>query len=142
MSIRGNPRKPTLEKTYISLLICFLTKAILSSSVPTSQQTPSLKPISDSPTGEVCLHIFIVINCRKFVGAARELKEVQDLFQSEEVQHRTTNMTADQQTWWHFSPAKSPHFGGFWEAGVCLMKQRLRKILGDHRFTYTQLRRH
>lgn len=39
---------------------------------------------------------------------------------------------------WNFIPAHSPHFGGLWEAGIKSCKAHLKRVIGNHVFTYEE----
>ena len=73
------------------------------------------------------------------MGAARNLQDIENMLKSTELQHKTTSLTANNDIQWHFSPARAPHFGGLWEAGVRIMKLLLKKLVGEHKLTYMQL---
>lgn len=42
------------------------------------------------------------------------------------------HLSAEQEVKWHFNPARTPHFGGLWEAGVQVMKTQLHKLVSSH----------
>ncbi|XP_062539147.1 uncharacterized protein LOC134207441 [Armigeres subalbatus] len=67
-------------------------------------------------------------NATNFVGAGREIR---NLFRSQQHRHSVSNETSSQSIQFHFIPAKSPNFGGLWEACVKSMKHHLRRVIGS-----------
>ncbi|XP_038106708.1 uncharacterized protein LOC119766311 [Culex quinquefasciatus] len=127
---RSGPRAaPT--KSYVSVFVCMATKAC------------HLELVSELTTEAfiACLRRFIARrgrprniycdNATNFVGADRELRELRRLFLSQQHRHEVVNETSAQQVKFHFIPAKSPSYGGLWEACVKSMKFHLRRILGN-----------
>lgn len=122
-------------KSYISLFVCMVTKAI------------HLELVSDL-TSEAFLAAFRRFIARRgrctdlysdcgtnFVGANRELQ----LFASQLQEEKFVSMLINDGTTWHFNPPASPHFGGLWETGVKSMKNHLRKLIGSSLFTVEEL---
>ena len=72
------------------------------------------------------------------MGAARELSECYSLLQSADLRQSISHLATIQRIKWHFMPARAPHFGGLWEAGIKSMKTLLRKILPDYFLTYEE----
>ncbi len=60
-------------------------------------------------------------NGTNFVGACRQLREVQDSI---------SKFLTSKNVEWKFIPQHAPHFGGLWEAAVKSTKTHLYKILG------------
>ncbi|XP_043480299.1 uncharacterized protein LOC122509997 [Leptopilina heterotoma] len=52
---------------------------------------------------------------------------------------RVFENTADQNIEWYFSPPRTPHFGGIWEAAVKSLKHHLRRTIGETLLTYEEL---
>ena len=126
---RGYTRKPMFEKSYMALFICLATKAI------------HFEVTEDLSTGSflLCFERFIsrrgcpshVLsdNGSNFVGAARILGQPTSLpYNLAEFSDKISNFSP-RNVQWHFIPARSPHFGGIWEAGVRNMKIQLRKLM-------------
>ena len=127
---RGYTRKLMLEKSYVALFICLATKAI------------HLEVTEDLSTGSFLLcferfisrrgypsHVFSN-NGSNFVGAARILGQSTSLpYNLAEFSDKISNFSP-RNVQWHFIPARSPHFGGIWEAGIRNMKIQLRKLMG------------
>ena len=133
----GNKRKPTLVKTYISIFVCFATKAV------------HLEPVEDLSTPTFLAALTRFVSKRRvpsdihsdhgtnFVGSARKLTEVQELLRSESFRNTASHLASTYQIHWHFIPQYVPHFGGLWKSAVKAMKNVLKKILGSHQL-YTR----
>ncbi|XP_076383739.1 uncharacterized protein LOC143260985 [Megalopta genalis] len=78
-------------------------------------------------------------NGTNFVGAKNEITEVQRFLSSNEHNSKINRFLSDQGINWHFSPPRSPHFGGLWEAAVKSFKGHLYKTIGNELFTFEQL---
>lgn len=122
------------SKAYISLFVCFSTKALhleLVSSLST-------------PTFLAALRRFISRrgipssiwsdNGTNFVGASNELHNLGQflLNTNNEIKERC----AVEGIRWNFIPAYSPHFGGLWEAGVKSTKSHLKRIMANASLTF------
>ena len=78
-------------------------------------------------------------NGTNFVGARRELEEVYKLLSTQKTQESVNQYLTDRKIEWLHTPARSPHFGGIWEAGVKQMKVLLHKTLCTHRLSCDEL---
>ncbi|XP_058064652.1 uncharacterized protein LOC131214287, partial [Anopheles bellator] len=65
-------------------------------------------------------------NGRNFVGAARELHRLRDVFNDAQFQHHVVELAADEGICFSFIPPRSPNFGGLWEANIKVAKRLLR----------------
>ncbi|XP_075163072.1 uncharacterized protein LOC142235697 [Haematobia irritans] len=130
-------RKAPIVKGYVSVFVCFSTKAI------------HLEPCSDlsSAAFEATFARFVgrrglprrVVsdNGRNFVGASRVLlREFSKFIKS------TTKDISDKYAShgfeWSFIPPHAPHMGGLWEAAVKSFKHHFKRIAGSYKFTYEQ----
>lgn len=115
------------SKCYISLFVCFATKAL------------HLEPVTDLTTEsfistlrrfiarrEKPTHIYSD-NGSNYVGASSKLRELGTFLK----QHssKITDSASRENINWHFIPANSPRFRGLWEAGVKSTKHHLKRIL-------------
>jgi hypothetical protein len=75
-------------------------------------------------------------NATNMVGAKSELKKLSELFRTpdNELSAYLTSESID----WKFTPPRSPHFGGLWEAGVKSVKHHLSRAVGKLRFNYEE----
>ena len=132
----GKTKNRRLVKAYIALFICFTTKAI------------HLELVSDltSATFLGALKRFIARrgmpeniysdNGSNFVGANRELST---LFESSEFGDKIITYLSTNNINWHFIPARAPHFGGLWEAGVKSTKFHLKRVLSHAHMTFEEM---
>ncbi|XP_066152747.1 uncharacterized protein [Euwallacea fornicatus] len=118
-------RGSRLPKCYVSVFICFVTKAL------------HLELMSDLSSESFLLafrrfvarrgrpsHVYSD-NGTNFVGANRKLAELGHFLIKESGD--LSNSYAREGMHWHFIPAQSPHFGGLWEAGVKSVKHHLKR---------------
>lgn len=79
-------------------------------------------------------------NGTTFVGANRELtKTLTDLLQSEKHNKEVSAYLEQKKICWHFSPPRSPHFGGLWEAAVKAFKHNFYRSVEEKLLTYEEL---
>jgi len=126
-------------KAYVCLFVCFTTRAIhleLVGDLTTEAFVRALNRFFDRRGKS---EIIYSDNATNFVGAQRHLKELYQLLQNDEHQKKTNEVLSKLGIEWKFIPARSPHFGGLWEAGIKSMKHLLRRVMGDAYFTYEEL---
>ncbi|XP_062713839.1 uncharacterized protein LOC134290676 [Aedes albopictus] len=124
---RPSPRVAP-KKSYVAVFVCMATKAT------------HLELVNELTTAAFigCLRRFVARrgrphniycdNATNFVGAGRE---VRNLFRSSQHRHSVAHEAASQSIQFHFILAKSPNFGGLWEACVISMKHHLRRVIGN-----------
>lgn len=74
-----------------------------------------------------------------FVGTKNELSELYGMLNIKANSELIKNKLADEGIEWNFSPPRTPHFGGIWEAAVKSLKIHLKKTIGETLFTYEEL---
>jgi hypothetical protein len=130
-------RGSKILKCYISLFVCFATRAI------------HLEPVTDLTTDAFIAtfrrfasrrgypsHVYSD-NGSNFIGAASKLKDLGNfIIKNNNV---INSVFSKENIQWHFIPAHSPHFGGLWEAGVKSTKYHLRRVLGNALITFEDL---
>lgn len=121
-------RGSKLIKSYICIFVCFATKAIhldLVSDLSTEAFFAALRRFM-ARRGQP-LNIYSD-NGTNFIGANSELVELYTFLNDKENQRQIITQVNKNNTTWHFTPPRSPHFGGLWEAGVKSVKFHLRRI--------------
>ncbi|GFX85463.1 integrase catalytic domain-containing protein [Trichonephila clavipes] len=129
-------RKGVLNKIYVCVSICFVTRAIhleILSDLTSDAIIATLKRFM-SRRGK-CSKIF-TDNAINFVGANSQLK----------VFYKTLNFPdqnlaayfTEEGIEWNFIPPRAPHMGGLWEAGIKSVKYHLKRALGRSRLTYEE----
>lgn len=123
-----------LEKCYICLFVCFITRAIhleLVTSLTSQAYILTLKRFL-SRRGKPA-EIFSD-NAKTFVGAAKEFHIFLNNNNTDIIDFASNNSIK-----FTFIPPYSPHFGGLWEAGVKSCKSHLRRVIGNANLTYEEL---
>ena len=122
-------------KMYVSLFVCMVVKAVhieIVSDLSAASCINAVKRVVARRGRIVELHCD---NATAFVGADRELtasrNEFLQQFKGEEWRH----YCLDNGIKFQFIPARSPHFGGIWEAGIKSFKHHFRRIMGLKAFS-------
>ncbi|XP_065368746.1 uncharacterized protein LOC135961178 [Calliphora vicina] len=130
-------RKSPITKGYVSVFVCFSTKAI------------HLEPCSElsSAAFQAAFARFIgrrglpqrvvTDNGRNFLGASRTLEREFSAF----VKNSAQDVAQKYITYgfeWKFIPPHAPHMGGLWEAAVKSFKYHFKRIAGSHKFTFEE----
>ena len=71
-----------------------------------------------------------------FVGAARELKELNDFLSHQKTQQIISDFTAHNQI---FIPEHAYNFGGLWEAAIKSFKKHMKQVTSNIKFSFEEL---
>lgn len=135
----GRRRNSKLVKAYISIFVCFATKAIhieLVGDLTTEAFLCALKRLI-SRRGRVA-NIYSD-NGTNFIGANNELQELRLLFEEEDHMRKISSLGMEEEFTWHFIPPRAPNFGGLWEAAVKSTKTHLKRVIGEAHLTYEEM---
>ncbi|GFU00080.1 integrase catalytic domain-containing protein [Trichonephila clavipes] len=131
-----NQRKGILHKIYISVFVCFVSKAIhieIVSDLTSDAFIATLKRFF-SRRGK-CVKL-CSDNGKTFVGGNKELKRFLKLI--EDSDDNLAGFLSAEGIEWKFIPPRAPSFGGLWEASVKSIKYHLKRIVSDSNLTYEE----
>jgi len=126
-----------ISKCYVSLFVCFATKAVHLELVPDLSTNAFILALRRFASRRGMPSKICSDNGTNFVGAHSELKELGNflLNNHDELLACFTNERCD----WSFIPAYSPHFGGLWESGIKSTKHHLKRVMGNALLTFEEL---
>lgn len=116
---RGRGRKT--NKSYVSLFVCFATKAMHIEVVSDLSSASFIAALRRFVGRRGCPQRIYSDNATNFVGAKNELNEMYHMIRERE-QEISDEFCIPNTIEWKFIPPSSPHMGGLWEAGVKLCK--------------------
>ncbi|XP_076301703.1 uncharacterized protein LOC143219714 [Lasioglossum baleicum] len=105
-------------KSYVVVFICFVTKAIHLELVTDLTTETCLAAITRFFSRRGKAKNIYTDNGTNFVGSRNQIMELQALIWSEEFNNTIQHTLSNDNINWHFSPPRSPHFGGLWEAAI------------------------
>ncbi|GFW48234.1 integrase catalytic domain-containing protein [Trichonephila clavipes] len=76
-------------------------------------------------------------NGKNFVGASNEIKKLLEIVRNPD--EKLANYLAAEGIEWKFIPARSPNFGGLWEAAIKSCKYHLKSVVNGINLTYEEL---
>ena len=136
---KGHTRKPLLIKTYLALFVCFSSKAVHIEVIEDLSTEDFIAGLRRFIARRGCPTEIHSDNGKNFVGTKNDLYQLYRFFQSSSTQSTISNYLLEHRIQWQCIPARSPHFGGLWEAAVKSAKHHLKQITGTTRFTHSEL---
>ncbi|XP_055522695.1 uncharacterized protein LOC129716876 [Wyeomyia smithii] len=132
-------RRSVATKQFVAIFVCLVTKAVhleLASDLSSEAFMAALKRFV-ARRGKPAL-----IMCDKatnFVGAKRQLDELRQLFIEQTFQNSVTCGANEEGIEFRFIPARSPNFGGLWEAAVKSFKGHFKRAIGERILQYDEM---
>lgn len=123
-------------KCYVAVFVCFITPAVhleLVSDLTTDAFLGSLKKLF-ARRGKASK--IYSDNATNFVGASRQLKELDQLLNSVDHKQKLKHFCENEKITWNFSPPRAPHFSGLWEAAVKSFKYHFTRTVGTAILTF------
>ncbi|KMQ91270.1 hypothetical protein RF55_8889 [Lasius niger] len=130
-------RNAKMHKAYISIFMCFSTKAVhikIVSDLTSQAFVASFKRFISRRGKPVCMYSD---NGTTFVGAQKQLKEFFELINNE--QSAVNELLRSNEISWNFLPPHAPHFGGLWEAAVKSAKYHIQRVVGNAGLTLEEM---
>ncbi|UYV68325.1 hypothetical protein LAZ67_5003884 [Cordylochernes scorpioides] len=129
-------RGQRIEKGYICLFVCLVTRAIHVELV-TDASTPTFLAAFKRFVARRghCAQMYSDQGTN-FVGAAKQLRT--GFYMARDQMSEIAEILANDGTEWKFNPPGAPHFGGLWEAGIKCFKYHFRRIIGETLLTYEE----
>ena len=134
----GYTHTRTLVKTYICVSF-MATKAVYLKVVRDLCSDGFLAALHCFIARRGCPETLTTDNGTNFIGAQRELKYLYDLLNAPKTRDAVDRYCTAQSIKWSHTPARSPHFGGLWEAAVKSMKLLLNKVVGPYHLFIDEL---
>ncbi|XP_063907415.1 uncharacterized protein LOC135125692 [Zophobas morio] len=132
----GGRRSKKTTKVYIALFKCFATKAGHIELVTDCTSEAFLSTLKRFMARRGKISTIHSDNATYFTAANKELNK---LFHSSQFESEVVQSLAKNNIKWYFIPARSPHRGGFWEAGIKSIKYHLKRVASNALLTYEEL---
>ena len=124
------------RKGYVAVFLCLTTRAVHLEVVCDYSTEAFLAALRRFTSRRGLCHTIHSDRGTNFVGAARELRNLEPLCSNREVMQAHL---LNEGITWRFNPPAAPHFGGIWEAAVKSTKHHLRRVVGDQHLTYEEM---
>lgn len=136
--LRPATRKGAPIKCYVCLFVCLVCKAVHIEIVMDLTSEAFLAALRRFVARRGRPDIILCDNATNFVGARRELNELHRLFQRQQFQERVSSDAVRDLIEFKFIPARSPNFGGLWEAAVKSLKGHMRRVIGNRMLKFDE----
>ncbi|XP_062713281.1 uncharacterized protein LOC134290226 [Aedes albopictus] len=134
--LKPRHRRDAPPKAYVSVFVCFSTKAVHLELVVDLSTAKFLQAFRRFVSRRgLCSDVY-TDNGKNFVGSANELRK---LLRAEEFRHAIASECASSGIRWHFNPPRGSHFGGLWEAAIKSAQKHFVRVLGDRKLAFDDM---
>ncbi|XP_058836359.1 uncharacterized protein LOC131692951 [Topomyia yanbarensis] len=137
--IRYPVRRSVPVKCFVGIFICLTTKAVHIEIVADLSTQAFLAAFRRFVAIRGRPRLVMCDNATNFVGANRELKELRQQLNDQQFKYSMIRAAEDDGIEFKFIPARSPNFGGLWEAAVKSFKGHFRRTIGNNPLSYDEL---
>lgn len=132
-------RRSSPKKCFVAVFVCLVTKAVHLELVADLTTEAFLAALKRFVARRGRPEVIMCDNAKNFVGAKRELKELLRLFLDQQFQYTVTAHAVNERIDFKFIPARSPNFGGLWEAAVKSFKGAFKRTIGTKTLQYDEM---
>lgn len=135
-SIRHHSRCRFQTTYYVAIFVCFTTKAVHMEIVPDNTTEAFINALMRFIADRGRVKKIYSDNATNFQGTSNQLKQVQKrLLADREIIAAACQKNGVE---WSFIPARSPNFGGLWEASVKIAKGLMKAVMQRTSYTYDE----
>ncbi|BET01615.1 Pao retrotransposon peptidase [Nesidiocoris tenuis] len=137
--VKNSTRKnASFDKCYISVFVCFCTKAVHLELVENLSTPAFLAALKRFISRRGKPSEIVSDNGTNFVGARSELLELETMWKSDSHRNSIVDYSSNEGILWKFNPPRSPNFGGLWESIIKQIKLLLKKVIGKSNLTFCE----
>ena len=136
---QGYTRRPVHINAHICIFVCFSTRAVHLEVISDEKTDAFLAGMDRFISRRGRPHTLWSDNGANFTGAKNKLNQLYKFLQSTDVDSSIHHHLLQNRIEWKNSPARSPHFGGLWEAAVRSMKFHLKRVIGTLVLSFEEL---
>ncbi|XP_058464558.1 uncharacterized protein LOC131438498 [Malaya genurostris] len=123
-------RGPT--KAYVSIFVCFSTRAVHIELVSDLSTPAFLAALRRFVARRGRMSVIHSDNGTAFKGASNELHRIHQMLKSDQGgRKQILDWCPENEIAWRFIPPRAPHFGGLWEAAIKSAKHHLLREIGN-----------
>ncbi|XP_058817359.1 uncharacterized protein LOC131680663 [Topomyia yanbarensis] len=129
-------RKGAPIKAYVAVFVCLAVKAAHLELVSDLTSAAFIAALRRFIARRGLPSTIFCDNATNFTAAQRELKELRQLFLSQQHRDAVLLEASTHAITFHFIPPQAPTFGGLWEACVKSFKHHLRRVVGNSHLSF------
>lgn len=129
--VANSNRRAAPRKYFLAVFVCLVTKAVHLELVGDLTSAAFIAAFKRFVARRGKPVLVMCDNALNFVGARRELSELHRLFRNQQFQESVAESAEEDEIEFRFIPARSPNFGGLWEAAVKSFKGHFKRTVGS-----------